>query len=330
MQRIILFSFLLFFICSSLNATVWHVNRNSALGGDFTQVSTAMSSASVLADDTLYVYGASSDYTSVILTKRLTIIGPGYFLDQNTGLQQNPMSAHIPSFTFSTGSEGSLVAGLQFNFLSFNAGNCVVQRCRTTQGVSVNRANCIISQCYFGSSVNIITLRLEGLADNTMVTNSYISYTNYDSINMLSGSSATIANCVIRGGVTLYDAEFFNNILNPSGTPTWSVNANCLIHHNVFMAYAGWDWDDHVSPVDNLTNVSTQVFEDSGTADGMWQLCDGSVAVGYGTGGIDCGMYGGQIPYILSGIPAIPTIYEFTAPATGFTIPIQIRTRSNN
>ena len=53
------------------------------------------------------------------------------------------------------------------------------------------------------------------------------------------------------------------------------------------------------------------IFVGAGSTDGKWQLKQGSQAIGAGVGGIDCGMFGGNFPFVLSGIPAIPAIYEF-------------------
>ncbi|MCK4754754.1 MAG: right-handed parallel beta-helix repeat-containing protein, partial [Calditrichia bacterium] len=45
-------------------------------------------------------------------------------------------------------------------------------------------------------------------------------------------------------------------------------------------------------------------------------LKNGSPAIGAGSGGTDCGAFGGLSPYILSGIPNLPHIYEADVPAS--------------
>ena len=74
-------------------------------------------------------------------------------------------------------------------------------------------------------------------------------------------------------------------------------------------------------------------YVDSGSTDGKWKLKAGSPGIGAGFGGTDCGIFGGSEPYVLSGIPPIPTIYSLTAPAVGEKntgLPIQIKVKSNN
>ena len=57
------------------------------------------------------------------------------------------------------------------------------------------------------------------------------------------------------------------------------------------------------------------------STDGKWELKAGSPAIGAGSGGIDCGAYGGPAPYILSGIPMLPHIYEADVPASATSDP---------
>ena len=72
------------------------------------------------------------------------------------------------------------------------------------------------------------------------------------------------------------------------------------------------------------------VFVGTGSTDGQWKLIAGSTAIGAGVNGEDCGMFGGSNSYVLSGLPAIPAIYFFTAPAEGGNqLPVKIKVKSN-
>ena len=59
------------------NATIWRVDNVSLHDADFTDLQSAHDGAS--AGDTLYVAGTDNDNGDCILTKKLTIIGNGYF-----------------------------------------------------------------------------------------------------------------------------------------------------------------------------------------------------------------------------------------------------------
>ena len=46
------------------------------------------------------------------------------------------------------------------------------------------------------------------------------------------------------------------------------------------------------------------------------ELKAGSPAIGGGVSGADCGAFGGPAPYVLSGVPNLPHIYEADVPAS--------------
>ena len=67
--------------------------------------------------------------------------------------------------------------------------------------------------------------------------------------------------------------------------------------------------------------------------DARYQLHPNSPAKGVGENGTDAGAFGGDEPYILSGIPSIPTIYQLTVPSNvpqGGTLNVQIKAKINN
>lgn len=100
-----------------------------------------------------------------------------------------------------------------------------------------------------------------------------------------------------------------NNILAADGT---DANGN---QYNVDMATVFADFDGSLE-------YST---------DAKWQLKAGSPAIGAGTGGEDCGAFGGVTPYVLSGIPALPHIYDATIPSTASSqegLPVTIKVKS--
>jgi hypothetical protein len=51
-------------------------------------------------------------------------------------------------------------------------------------------------------------------------------------------------------------------------------------------------------------------------ADSNAELKPGSPAIGKGLHGVDCGAFGGGVPYILAGMPPVPSIYSLTAPSS--------------
>jgi hypothetical protein len=67
--------------------------------------------------------------------------------------------------------------------------------------------------------------------------------------------------------------------------------------------------------------------------DARYQLAPNSPARGAGENGTDCGAFGGDDPYVLSGIPDIPSIYQLTVPSQvpqNGTLNVQIKAKTNN
>ena len=51
---------------------------------------------------------------------------------------------------------------------------------------------------------------------------------------------------------------------------------------------------------------------------------------GAGVSGTDCGIFGGTIPYVLSGLPDIPAIYYFTLFNISNTLNVSLKVKSHN
>ena len=111
----------------SVSAKVWRVsNRPLDTDPDYTSLATAISNASD--GDTIYVAGSPTSYGSVALSKKLIIIGPGYWLDVNDTTQAYQEPATITTVTFNAGSEGSVLEGMRIdgsatNLVTINADN---------------------------------------------------------------------------------------------------------------------------------------------------------------------------------------------------------------
>ncbi|MEL6717566.1 MAG: hypothetical protein AAFP82_02535 [Bacteroidota bacterium] len=127
---------------TSIWATTFRVNNTPNTDADFDNLIDAHAIARD--GDTLLIEGGADSYGDFTMTKRLTLIGPGYFLDENSdNVISNP--AKINSITLdptstnnpSTGAAGSKLIGLDFGFSSvfstvrINVNDVVVQKCRT-------------------------------------------------------------------------------------------------------------------------------------------------------------------------------------------------------
>ena len=81
----------------------------------------------------------------------------------------------------------------------------------------------------------------------------------------------------------------------------------------------------------NVSSAALFVGDATESSDGRWKLKAGSPAIGAGEGGVDCGAYGGPNPYILSGLPVGPTIYELNVSSyvtSSGNLPMTIKVKS--
>ncbi|NCC74108.1 MAG: hypothetical protein EOM06_11995 [Sphingobacteriia bacterium] len=286
------------------NANVWRVNNISGSGAHFTGITEANNSTMVQPGDTLYIEPSATTYALGSLTKPLTIIGNGYFLAENPETQANTNTSKIEGIYFQTGSSGSAVMGCALNGTSY-----------------IYVSNIRIERNYINSTLNIWANNLTDILIIGNFINATIGSSNYIGINnvLISGNfieksagtaaitfgpevSAVIENNVIQGIITINNSIFSNNILRAgSFNATNTAYYNNIGNDNQFGAANG-----------NQQYVNMEdVFVGTGSTDGKWQLKTGSPAIGAGTAGQDCGMFDGTHPYKLSGLPSIPSIYEY-------------------
>lgn len=329
-----IFSLIITALCTTLaTADILLVAANNANPDRYRTLQDAHDAAA--SGDTIYVLGGTG-YGSLTATKPLTWVGPGYFLDQNPNTQANPSHAKCSYVHFESGSEGSIMTGLySYYYLDLRTDNIVIRRNRLYDvDVEDSLSNIIITQNY----IYRYGIDLEDYCANIFITHNWVySSSNVSaSIEMESTcSNITIKNNVIENGYTnafsvrLHNTVFQNNIIVDG-----SISASSsYITHNL---YGGTDSDldgnGNQQNVDMSTVFLCYPERDTCSTDGRWQLAPDSPAIGAGYDGSDCGMFGGDEPYVLSGIPAIPSIYFFDAPFSGSAsegLPVRVKIKTN-
>jgi hypothetical protein len=307
-------------------AKVWHVNNAPGIQADFLTPQAAHDSTEVQSGDTLYVYGSGVQYGDLTLTKTLHLIGPGYFLNENSDTQAHPTYAFLGITTFNSGSENSSVSGFQIWLVNVNASNICVNRNFVKNGVKVNNASdvLILQNCLAREDLGN-PLVLSSNAQFCKIMNNIFPYNTYRGLVMDATSSATVLNNYLTGTLDIYNCSFHNNILDRVEIRG---KDNAIITHNISSNTALPTENGNQSNVDMTT-----VFVGTGTTDGQWQLKEGSPAIGAGVDGVDCGPFGGDTPYVLSGLPPIPAIYQFKAPAIGSKVsglPVTVKVKAHD
>ncbi len=296
------------------HSTVLRVNNTPNINVPYATLTAAYTAA--VNGDTIYLEGTTINYGTLSIYKRLVIIGTGYYLTQNPETQANINPSIITNLYFYAGSSGSKILGLTISSQLYFAGYL--------QDLVVRRNN--INQIYNGGSVstsyfeqNVIAYTA-GEFSNTLFRNNflgtgYISSTNnslFLTNNVINSLTLTMAECknnIIYGPCTFLNCNLFNNVCSSTQAPAGNGNQLSVNMENVFVCYS------------NCAAYS---------ADARYQLKGGSPAIAAGTNGEDCGMFGGTDPYVLSGIPPIPAIYNFNYNFNNSTITVDMKVKSHN
>lgn len=348
-------------ICSLAEAKIWRLNNRPEVTADFTTFQNALAAASP--GDTIYVEPSPNNYGDITVDKHVVIVGSGYWLDQNDSTQAYKELSKFTSLTFNSGSENSVVTGMHIsksgtntnlNTIVINTDSITITRCYIKVWVNDynslydfsgrairvngNRSNIIISQNWIDSSTNYTsytrTIDITGIQSNMMVSNNFIrahgsNPTAFYMSENQSTQQVALLNNVIWGNLVTYYCQHVNNILL---TGSYNNSSNDLTFNNLCNS------SQYPAINNNQQNVdmSTVFIDYQSYIDNGYQLESGSPATGTGLNGGDCGAFGhgsGGDPYVLSGMPAIPAIFEAQVnPVGSGSVPleVQIKAKSHN
>ena len=349
MKKITLLLFVATCFAFYANASIWRVNNNENVDADFTDLQAAIDDANVMPFDTIYLEASNTSYGSIDVDKPLVIIGAGYFLEENDSTQAQKAPSILKDIDFKDGSSGSVLYGCSFDEAGTNTSS-------TYPNVIIRTGNIKISRNSWQYSTNAVydVFAIYIIADNLtdlIIENNYIEiYNGWDpcqaiysdqigidlvirnnylaasaggsdigyALNLPSvNNNCEVRNNVFNGDVTINDAIMLNNVMI-SGT---LLGSNNIYHNNIANETQFGNQNGNQENVDMAT-----VFVDhlSGIDNGL-VLKAGSPAIGAGFSGEDCGLFGGNHPYVLSGIPPIPAIFEIENSGIGNSgTPIQV------
>ncbi len=303
------FNFLLIMIllvASTASATILRVNNNAGADADYATLQSAQNAAA--AGDTIYVEGSATNYGSSTITKQLYIFGPGYFLDENPETQANTRTADLYTTTFAAGSEGTVVTGCNFVHTCYVStdsitlrGNKLSQSYNLIIGDGSAISDVLISQCYFN---NYYSITVDANATGITIRNSH----TFTVTGSATSCYITFYNNVCRGTINVHNSVLRNNIMY-LGT---FYPSNNTYSYNLAEGTQFGEIDGNQAAV-----TMDAVFVLTGSTDGYWQLTGGSQASGAGFEGVDCGMYGGGTPYVLSGMFDVPAIWFLSTTGPG-------------
>lgn len=300
--------------------TIRRVN-NSGVTGTNIYATIQLAHDAAVAGDIIQVEPSSTGYGALTMSKNLTVVGPGYFLGLNTGLQANPLSATVDNIVFNSGSNGASVSGLTLSgHVYIGASNVSFQRNYLPGywiylGYGAGTSNINLRQNY-GSGIQ----NWGNTTNNVLITNNIFT----SSLNLGTAASGEMVNNVLLSTVNVDNFNVRNNYFAGTFQPN---NNNYSFNISAQASFSTANNNQNNVPqasVFTLSPGSTQF-------DAWYQLKAGTnPARGTGSGGTDIGAFGGNTPYKLSGIPAIPSIYQFNQTLNGNTLNVNLSTRSNN
>lgn len=314
---------------STVQAKIWRVNNNQGVNADFTNTQACVNSANVHDGDTIHIEASATGYQDFTVTKKLTIIGPGYFLTETAPMIANPKTeantnvSYVNNIGFGAGSKGSSISGINCSGIYLDDSLVTVQRCKVNSSIYVNVSGNIYADTIRQNFLGAISSNSDNAtkAENLIVYNNIFS--GFYAINFYSNpinvNTGYFINNLCYGGTYFIciNFTFQNNIIsNPNFQSYLNSNVlfNCISNNSNIPATNGnqlnVDLDNVFVGWNNTTGYSS---------DNRFALKAGSPAIGAGVlngGPVDCGPFGGPAPYALSGMPSVPSIYTFTAPGT--------------
>jgi hypothetical protein len=309
---------------SMVYAHHYRVSNIPGASAQYTSVQAAHDATLVIPGDTLYIEPSGTTYGVFNWSKQLVVIGNGYFLAANPETQANTATSRFENIYISSGASSSFITGCDINGLLLlnDAHNIFIKR---------NKAYSISCQNgTAGSDIYVIQNYIDylsfgdagGFWNNIKIENNIVT-----SLTGSGNSSATVVNNIITGIINSLWSSTLQNNIQTAGSANLM---NCLVSHNIGSS------NQFGNDNGNMTNVNMpDVFIcwsgcSTYSPDGRYQLKPGSVAAGAGVGGVDCGIFDGNYPYVLSGIPTVPAIYYLQVLPQGDLLNVSVKVKSHN
>ena len=323
-------------VCISLLSTAaqaktWRINSDPEAKADFLSINDAMASLDVYPGDVLYL-DPGCHLPKQVVSKGVTIIGTGFNL--NGAVEE----AFVDGFEIKASDVKLMsinITGEVSTYNSNSGSNITLERCKTRNltftnaGTNLKVLNCYVSGYVYGSERGVAVRNSivlgqiysikNGVIKNCVVISDCGNSTHtYDSRYVLYAiTNTSITNNVIintntQSTVDGNTTKFYNHqtIYNVSETDANSINNN-ILSNDAEHTFAIYKTNQFIGA------KIEDVFDWEGSLDERFRLKEDSPALGAGANGVDCGVYGGAYPYVVSGLPKfIPYIVESNIPTT--------------
>lgn len=308
---------------SKVSANSWRVNSDKRANANFQDLNAAMADERVTDGDTLYMDKRCTIATEQTISKKVTIIGPGYFIGENDADEayfSNAINLEADSIK---------LTGLHISNINIRENNAVIERCRVTGDIVATEKyendNAYIRSCFLTGAIkgqnangsdgwnvlnNIFYLaELKTCIDqfeNILVDHNTFNLQYYNYRPQAIG--ANVSQSIITNNI------IFQGYTKSNPVMCTSTELQNTINNNV----SNYNFDsDNVYP-NNLIITSLKVadiFKAQGTAstDSYYSRINYSDIDVFGSDGATCGVTAGGYPYVLHGYPLfVPRIESLT------------------
>lgn len=273
-------------ICMTMaaNAKILRVSNVSGSSAPYTTIEDAHNDASagdtIMVDASVTRYGKSYD---IALTKRVVLIGPGYWLVQNKLVEEGAGYAYVSGLVIKA--VGTVVKGMTLGSIGIQAKNVVVNRCNIGNVfIKSGCDNAIISQCFISGEVN-------GDESNYhMITNNLFT-TTQPYLDIVGVNNSYIAYNTCRANKFEFNTS------------------NCTIENNLLMEIGNGGTGNSFNNNYLTDIINTQATDDFIDSDYFNLEIPSEVLSLYGA-------FAGESPYVISGIPTGPYIIGIDVPST--------------
>lgn len=299
---------------TTASAKSWRINNDTRKQAKFTDINAAMASADVAAGDTLYLDPGCLLATTQTITKAVTVIGTGYFL------QNGMVGAKINAGLYIKAAGAKMNAVTITGIVYIENDNITLERCMINNRIvrsGGTRYGLTVLQCYINCSKD--NSSVEGEFRNATIKNNIIRnqyrFARYAAINNVHESEISNNYLVTDrcSGSYIFDvisnvtnSQIYNNIIKHGNYPdrifaNSASDYNNSFYNNVVTAAEGTY--TNVSNIVWLGSADVSTVFAEGTDDAAYHLKEGSPAKGAAADGGDCGPYGGATPYVEGGKP---------------------------
>ena len=288
-------------------ARSWRINNDVSRKASFVDINAACASDDVMDGDFLYLDPGCDITTEQNITKRVTVVGPGYFLAD---------MAYVPAMIrakLTLSAEGVILTGLySTNDFYIKANNVTIERCKVNrimwQGMGEYAT---IRQCYLicvegdGAWANsnsayctIENCVIDGKTSNISIQKFYSPTVRYNFVSndyyTWHASVTSVVKDIVSGSIT-------NNIIimanDGSKNGVFENITNCQVTNNILSCAPG-TYPDYPNNTCIDTHEITGIFICEGNTDRYYEMTQNSLAAIHAVG-----PFYGLHPYVFSGLP---------------------------